>query len=67
MIDLNYDKYADYLDPNSDTPKLVKNAPESAKRAFAESKKNSEDFNPGEAALKYLKSMDKREKAKSKK
>ncbi len=67
MIDTNYSKYADYLDPNSEKPKLVKNAPESAKKAFAESQKNREDFNPGEAALKYLKSVDKREKAKQKK
>ena len=37
MKDVNYVKYAPYLDPNSEGMKLVKNAPESAKKAFAES------------------------------
>ena len=34
MIDVNYDKCVKYLDPNSKEPKLVKNAPASAKKAF---------------------------------
>jgi len=37
MKDKNYIKYAPYLDLSSKEPKLVKNAPESAKKAFAES------------------------------
>lgn len=36
MKDKNYSKYAPYLDTDSDKPKLVKNAPESARKAFEE-------------------------------
>ena len=63
MVDKNYEKYADYLDPNSDEPKLVKNAPESAKKAFAQWKKAEEaTINPNQAMADYLKKMDRRNK-----
>lgn len=50
MKDKNYAKYAPYLDPNADGLKLKKNAPESAKKAFAEHKE-AEDFVEGKGML----------------
>ena len=68
MIDMNYYMYADYLDPKSKEPKLVKNAPESARKAFNQAQKaDQENENRGQRFLDAMDAYNKREKAKEQK